>query len=51
VHVPYDPLVFDTARTLTPTVELPDGVQLLSVDPPRLKYILRRKTQAHNADR
>jgi YbbR domain-containing protein len=51
VHIPFDPILFDTARSLAPTVEVPEGVQLLSVDPPRVKFIIRRKPVAANATR
>jgi hypothetical protein len=43
VHIPFDPVIFDSARSLVPIVELPEGVQLLSVDPPRIKFIIRRR--------
>jgi hypothetical protein len=51
VHIPFDPVVFDTARSLAPIVEGPEGVELLSVDPPRLKFIIRRKPVTANAHR
>lgn len=51
VHIPYDPVQFDTARTLLPMVDVPDGVQLLSVDPPRVKFIIRRKPGVPRANR
>jgi hypothetical protein len=48
-HVLYDPLVFDTAHTILPHIEVPKGFAFLSADPPRLKFIIRRKLMPAHA--
>lgn len=50
-HISYDPVAFDRERTLLPVVDVPEGVQVLGVDPPRLKFIVRRKAGALRANR
>ncbi len=47
----YDPMIFDTAHTFTPQIELPKSIRFLSTDPPRLKFIMRRKPSTPNATR
>jgi YbbR domain-containing protein len=46
-HVMYNPLVLDTAHTLSPVVDMPKGIFYLSSDPANVKFILRRKNAAH----
>ena len=49
-HVTFDPVIFDTAQTVTPKIDVPSGITLLSEDPPGVRFIIRRKaTQAHAA--
>jgi hypothetical protein len=48
-RVMYNPMVLDTARTVTPQFEVPKGLTYLSSDPPSIKFILRRKSAGHAA--
>jgi hypothetical protein len=48
-HVMYNPMVFDTARAVTPQIEVLKGLTYLSSDPPSVKFILRRKGTSHAA--
>ncbi len=49
-HAMYDPMIFDTAHSIVPHIEIPTGFTFLSTDPPRVKFIIRRKiVTAHAA--
>jgi hypothetical protein len=43
-RVVYDPMVFDTARVISPKVDVPKGMTFLFSDPANLRFIVRRKT-------
>ena len=43
-HVKYDPMVFDTAHTVVPQIEVPSGITFLGTEPAALKFIIRRKS-------
>jgi YbbR domain-containing protein len=46
-HVKYDPMVLDTAHTVAPQVEVPNGITFLGTEPSALKFIIRRKSPAN----
>ena len=46
VHIPYDAHLFDTARTLEPKVEVPQGMSFLTTEPARFRLIQRRRAVA-----
>ena len=49
-HVTFDPVIFDTAQSVIPKIDVPSGITLLSEDPPGVRFIIRRKaTQVHAA--
>jgi hypothetical protein len=48
-RVMYNPMALDTARAVTPQIEVPKGLTYLSSDPPSMKFILRRKSANHAA--
>ncbi|MEI8134161.1 MAG: hypothetical protein WCH46_03660 [bacterium] len=39
----YDMLRFDSVSTVKPIIEAPKGIQVLSTNPPELKFIVRKK--------
>lgn len=49
VRITYDPVVFDTAKYVQPIVDVPRGVTFLGLEPPRVKFILRKKAIAPHA--
>ncbi len=44
-HIVYNPMLFDTAQSISPHVELPKGLTYLSCDPPVLKFILQKRSE------
>jgi YbbR domain-containing protein len=42
VQIDYDELLADSSGTVIPTIVLPSGLHLLKVDPPELRYSLRK---------
>ena len=45
----YNPMLLDTAQSLSPNIEVPKGLTYLSTDPPALRFIIRRKNAIHVA--
>jgi len=43
-QVVFDPMVFDTARVISPKVDVPKGMTFLFSDPANLRFIVRRKS-------
>ncbi|MEP7234202.1 MAG: hypothetical protein ABI778_02790 [Ignavibacteriota bacterium] len=41
--VVYDALKFDSLLTVKPAIETPKGIEVLSTDPPEIKFVLRKK--------
>ena len=48
-RVVYNPMLLDTAQSLSPNIEVPKGLTYLSTDPPALRFIIRRKNAIHVA--
>jgi len=46
-RVKYDPMALDTAHTVTPLVDVPNGITFLGTEPPAVKFIIRRKSPAN----
>lgn len=42
-YVMYDPMVFDSAEYVRPSVTTPAGISFLSSEPPRVRFVVRRK--------
>jgi YbbR domain-containing protein len=42
-YVMYEPMLFDSAETVKPTVTSPQGISFLSSDPPAVGFVVRRR--------
>jgi hypothetical protein len=43
-RVMYESVLFDTARSIKPSFDLPEGIQFLSSEPERLRFVIRKRT-------
>ena len=45
VRVMYDPVLFDTAQSVVPAVDVPKSVSFLQTSPSRLNFVVRKETR------
>jgi YbbR domain-containing protein len=45
-YVMFDPVLFDTAEYVRPSVSAPQGIEFLSSEPDRVRFVIRRKQLA-----
>lgn len=45
-YVMYDPILFDTAEYVRPSISAPQGIQFLSSEPEHVRFVVRRKQLA-----